>query len=128
MNKLLGGLILVLMSSTALADWTNIGETSSFIVYVNYSSIHKFGTNFKMWHIKDYKDVQKKSYGTFLSAKELYEYDCEGEQVRILSSSLFSGNMGNGEVIYDSGKVETWFPVPPESNFEGLWKVACGKQ
>ena len=128
MNKLLGGLMLVLMSSNALADWTNVGENGGSIIYANYSSIRTNGENKKMWVLQDFKTIQSISTYKYLSTKSINEYDCQGVQLRLLAYTWFEGNMGTGKVVYSHDETLNWQQVQPESIGEVIWKVACGKQ
>lgn len=55
--------------------------------------------------------------------------DCKEEKSRTLAFSWFSGQMGNGKVVYSDGNVRAeWEPIEPGSFGELQWKVACGKK
>ena len=49
-------------------------------------------------------------------------------KVRMLVSSLYTGQMGSGKVVKLTGNASPWLPVEPNSLAVVLWKTACGKQ
>ena len=137
MNKLLIGLMLVLVSGNAIAEWTQIDFNNDFhggrIVYANLSSIRKNGDMVKLWTMDDFKTAQVNGINqkTYLSNKTLQEYDCKEARVRPLSTVYMSRNSGQGDVvsIYTwPNDPDNWLPVTPDSLGEALLEVACGKQ
>ena len=49
-------LILTLVSTSAMAEWTLVGANDLGITtYVDLDTIHKAGNTFKMWSLYDYK-------------------------------------------------------------------------
>ncbi len=130
MNKLLLTLILTLVSTSAMAEWTWAVEDAGvgITVYVDRTSISKTGNIVKMLTLVDFKAVQGKSKSKFLSQKEQDEYDCKDEKIRILTFSQHSKNMGAGEVVFSDSVSSKWLPVAPRSSNEVLWEIACGKQ
>lgn len=121
-------LLMATMSNSAMAEWTNVGSTSNFTAYANLSSIRKAGSRVKMWSMDDYKTIRTDGYVSFISRKQLNEYDCKEEQARILGLSYHSENMGEGSVPYKNSDRGNWSPVTPDSVSEVLWKIACGKK
>ncbi len=130
MKKLLLTLILTLISTSAMAEWTMVDESSvkDMVVYVDYATIRTKGNLVKMWALYDYKTMQESAGDKYLSEKSQYEYDCLEEQIRTPFNEWFSENMGKGEVVYTHNNILEWAPVPPGSIGETLWKVACGKK
>ena len=60
-----------------------------------------------MWQLYDYKTVQTVAGDSFLSMKRFNEYDCTEERTRTLGYTWFSGNMGNGNVVYSTTEVQS---------------------
>ena len=56
MKSLLMGLMLLLVSGAASAEWTNVSRTDGSIQYVDIATIRRSGNFVKMW---DLKDLQK---------------------------------------------------------------------
>ncbi len=127
MKKLL--LILMLIVSTsAMAEWVAIATADGIISYANPATIRKSGNKVKMWSLIDFNSVQEDAGDKFLSSKSQNEYDCKEERIRTLYFSWHSENMGGGDVVYIDRKPDkNWDPVMPESTGENLWKIACGK-
>lgn len=73
----------------------------------------------------DHKTVQTDTGDKFLSVKSLEEYDCANKRTRLLSMSLFSGNMGKGNEVYSESVVGEWQLVKPNNIGETIWKAAC---
>ena len=120
--------VLLLISTSAWAEWTRAGDNDNFYAYVDFSTIRKKGNKVKMWHLLEYKTARKVAGTTFLSMMEQYEYDCEEEQSRRLYVSWHSGHMGEGGAIKINSDPMKWEPVPPGSAGKSLWDVVCGKQ
>ena len=129
--KLLIAALLAVFSTGAMAEWTHLfsSEDNTFDIYIDKTTIRKRGNVAKMWVIHDYKSPQKHSGNPpFLSERELNEYDCVEVRYRILALTIFSGNMGSGQVNfnhqYDDSK---WVDIPPGTVNMALWKAACKK-
>ena len=121
--------VLLLISTSAWAEWTNIGNTTAIDGYLDASTIRKKGNNVKMWVLYDYKATQKQVAGKpFLSAIGQEEFDCEDEQMRTLAFILYSGNMRNGDIVHSMSSPDEWSPVPPGSIAKIYLDIACGKQ
>ena len=131
MNKIVFMVVLVLVSRTALAEWVKVGGNENLTTYIDPSSMGKDDNIVRVWGIVDLKDAKKEETGkSFLSAKSLQEYDCQAEQIRKITLSFFSANMGAGEVVHaysDSDKWK-WTPVAHGTIVETMWKSACGKK
>lgn len=122
--------ILTIVSSAAMADWVKINNKDNLTTYVDPSTISKDGNIVKMWGVVDLKESRKEQDGkSFLSAKGLQEFNCEAKQIRKLSLTLFSGNMGVGEVVhtYSDADKWKWTPVEPGSISETMLNAACKK-
>ena len=130
MKKLLLTLALTFVSTSAIAEWTKVGESDKkggYTAYADLASIRKVGDRAKMWALFDYKIVQKVSGVDFLSEKIRREYDCKEEQMRILAYSLFGWNMESGDLIRSYSQPQKWEAVQPGNIDETEWKVACGE-
>jgi hypothetical protein len=121
--------LLVLSSGPAYAEWVRaLNNQTDPTLYVDSDTIRRNGTVVKWWELLDYKTVQTVAGISFLSMKVQREYDCAGEQIRVLAMADFSGNMANGKVVFSDFTQSNWVPVQPESMGQTLWKAACGKE
>lgn len=130
-GKLVVALLLTALSSSAAAEWVRIGIGYGVLgtIYVDSATIRRTGNMVKMWELFDLTTADKLgSDKLYLSVKSQSEYDCIDESARSLYASFHSGNMGRGELVYVMQDLPgNWQPVPPQSNQQALWKVACGK-
>jgi hypothetical protein len=130
MYKLILILLTLMMSSHVSADWLQIGVNGNLTTFVDPSTISKSENSVGMWQLVDLKESKKEETGkSFLSAKGVQEYDCKTEQVKKISLSFYSENMGKGEVVHAYADPEkwTWTPITKGSMAELMWKTACGK-
>lgn len=121
-------LILFFANTHAVAEWKKIGESEKrdgYTAYVDLTSARKANNRVKMWVLFDYKIEQKVSGVNFLSEKIRREYDCEEEQMRVLSFSLFSWNMEKGDLVRSYNQPQKWEKIQPKSMGELEWKTAC---
>ena len=119
----------VLSSIPAYAEWVTIGYSESlggYTVYVDPTTIRRKGDLVKVWALTDYKTIQTVADTSFLSSKAQNEFDCAEERQHELSVTWFSGNMGNGNGVWNNSDETKWRPVAPGSVGQGVWKFACG--
>lgn len=130
MRKVILMLLLAVVSNSAIAEWIGVGSSDGIDIYVDKTTIRKNGSMVKMWSLNDYKTVHKDAYfsegNAYLSIASQGEYDCKGEQARLLSFASYSKNMGYGNAVYSHTDNYIWEPFVPESITEALWKFACG--
>ena len=99
MKKLLLILVLALMSSSVMAEWTRVDYDSGngFTTYVNFFTIEKSDRTVKMWSLVDYKKAQERAFlPLYLSINRQNEFNCmEGQALKLIvifSFNLFSIN------------------------------------
>ena len=110
--------------------WRKVVEDGARTVYASSSPIEKNGARVTVLSMVDLKKPATLSDGKeFLSWETQYEFDCQKRQSRIVAASMYSGNMGGGEVT-DSVVYESpgWQGIPAGSNGEALLKFACGEK
>ena len=130
MKKLLFSLLLVLVNTNAIAEWSVLSLDDSgtgITVYVDLATIRKSGNRIKMWGLTDYKSAMESAEGKYLSKKSRWEYDCKEERMRLLAMSTYSENMGSGKALFLGSALLVWDLVVPGSIEEKFWRVACGK-
>ncbi|HEX6825614.1 MAG TPA: surface-adhesin E family protein [Nitrospiraceae bacterium] len=123
-------MFLVLSSGHVYAEWVLVSgdDAAGLAVYVDPATIRRNGNLAKMWQLYDYKTVQTVAGDSLLSMKRFNEYDCMQERTRMLGYTWFTGNMGNGNVVYSTTEQQPWEPVVPRSINRSLWKAACGNK
>jgi hypothetical protein len=123
-------MLLVVVSGNAMAEWVEVAqdETHTTTFYVDPTTIHTSGDVVEMSSMYDFKTVAETDGMKYLSTRGQREYDCKEGQVRLVSLSLHSRNMGAGaEIHYLSDPLSKWEPVTTMTVGEALWNIACGK-
>lgn len=130
MTRLLLIILFFLSSVPAYAAWMAVGgnEEAGVTVYADPGTIRRKGNLVTVWHLNDFKTVQMVKGTSYLSIKAQHQYDCTGDRERILALMKFSGNMGNGKVVYTDSNKGKWRPVAPGSVSHDLGKIACSKK
>jgi len=129
MNKVILMMLLVVMSSSAMAEWVQVNENEQYITYANPTTIRKSGNKVKMWELFDYDIVHSHASSStqYASVKQQSEYSCRKEQSRILYQVLLSENMGKGKRIITIVDPSKWKPIEPDTIGVVVLKYACGK-
>ena len=88
MKKLLLTLMLAVVSSSAMAEWVEVGHANQQGVYINVyadpATIRKSGNTVKMWSVYDYLEAKNNpNLPTFRSIKRQEEYDCKEEKKKM---------------------------------------------
>jgi len=115
----------------AAPDWKLLGSSAAnggMDIYVARSSIRRSGALAKMWDLWDFKTAHAFEGRPFLSTRNHYEYDCARGRRRMLSSTGYSGHMGQGTVVGSGDDVGAWAPVGTSGFFYDYWRVACAKE
>jgi hypothetical protein len=129
MKKLIPMLLLTIISTNVLAEWTRVGGSpdGELSTYVDFATIRKKDNKVKIWVMNDLKTVNKLSGGEkYLSAANQAEYVCEEKTTRMLDVNWYSGNMGNGKVVeFNSNIKDEPRSISPGSIDEAFFKIAC---
>lgn len=128
MKKIIFALILILIGTHAMAEWTSVEqseEDGGYTVYVDLESARKALHRVNMWSLIDYQTEQRESGAVFLSKKIRHDYDCREGRIRVLAFSFFSWNMEKGELLRAYNQPQQWQRVEPGSLNEAEWKAAC---
>ena len=129
MNKLLLVLILTIISSNVLADWTLVQTGKESDEYVDSATIHISGNLAKMWSLtnisKNIKNIRPGENA--FAVKTVREYDCKEHKTRALFIAWYNDYMGTGGIERSSENPDAkWKEVTPGIR-EYSWKIACGK-
>lgn len=105
------------------AEWVVYRENDEMVFYYDPATIRKDGNLRRVWGLQDLKQRNKDGY---LSLRALTEFDCENERARTLSSSVHSGAMAGGKVLYtETTKTPQWNYIPPGTVAEVLFRRVC---
>ena len=129
MMTMLLGLMLLLTTTSAMAEWTRVDDIDQLILYVDRATIRRSGSFVKMWDLGDFKKMLTVQSYSYFSHKSQQEYDCKEEKKRLLAFTMFDGKMGSENVVSSNGNAKgEWDPIEPKSIGETLWKIACRKR
>jgi hypothetical protein len=121
-------LLLLVGSSKTMAEWIDVGGNDYSTIFADPATIRKVDNSVKMLSLYDTDIAQVVGGISFMSSKSLDEYDCKEKQSRTLAFYWYSGNMGEGNILYSNTDANKWNTVMPKSISEALWKIACGKK
>jgi len=122
-------LLLVAISTNAVAEWVKFSETEQgTTVYVDPNTIRRSGKKVKMWNMLDFKKTQVVAEVPFRSTKALHEYDCKEERFRMMSLSVHSNNLGLGNTVHSDSDPKQWTPISPTSLESSLLEYVCKKR
>jgi hypothetical protein len=127
MKKLLLALLLIAISTSAMAEWIYISESANGDkTYMDISTIKKTGSGtYKVWDLLDYAQPQILGASNYLSLATNLEFDCNNDANRHIYFVGYSENMGKGNVIGSENGSQTWKPeVPGSVGFQEL-KFIC---
>jgi hypothetical protein len=115
---------LIVLSTSAWAEWTEVFQNmSGDIFYVDISTL-KTGQRPRIWIFARYARVS--STTGIGSTRQLVDGDCAEGRIRVLSSTFFSDRDGI-KVDSVTNDPERWsYPAPETFNSE-LFKILCRK-
>lgn len=131
MRKFILMLLLAVMSSNAMAEWTLMEDTKTDAkTYFDPATIEKVGNNSKIWMLLDYKAPFQEGTFKVSSAKYYVEFNCIEEAARLLGMIEYSGSMGHGK--HHTGSSDDfpteWRPVAAYGKLNLFFNLACGKK
>ncbi len=121
-------LMFLLVADVCIAEdeWTYLGTSSnnnSFSLYINENTLRVDSNKRKIWSMTDYKVKMDEFHGA-MSYKTQLEVNCKEDKFRSIYSSYYSGNMGSGDVLGNTGE-EGFTPIIPGSIGESLFEIIC---
>ena len=124
-------ILLLLGSGLAYAEWVSIFLTKmegGYDVYADPDTIRRDGNLVKKWILYDYKTLQLVMGVAHLSDSVQLEANCTEKLQRRLGYRWWSGNMGNGNVVFSYSAEGNWIPVGPGTVGHTVWSFACSKK
>jgi len=121
------GVVLVLATGTALADWVRIRSDGAVTVLADSASVLRSGDMATMWSMINYAKPRKTDDGQeHMSSRQRMEYDCTDKLSRRLEFDRYSDLSGLGRAVYSNKNASAWSPVAPGSVAGELFRFACG--
>lgn len=126
MIRLLSTTVLLLVSFSAFAGWTELAADDVATEYVNFDTIQRDGNVVTMWNMSDFKEQQEVGNGRlYQSSKAQQEYDCFANTKRLLTLIHYGNPMGKGNVAFLDNTSGEWRKIRAGSLGEVHLKAAC---
>ena len=119
-----------LLAGSVQAEWSQLGRTDTFRLYLDQKLIQKSGDFVQVWQLMDFTVAQWADARTAVgSIKNLIEYDCTQPRLRTLAAEAYTEQMGAGRLVANERLSDPlWENVAPGSTAEQIRKIACGKK
>lgn len=84
-----------LLAGSVQAEWSQLGRTDTFRLYLDQKLIQKSGDFVQVWQLMDFTVAQWADARTAVgSIKNLIEYDCTQPRLRTLAAEAYTEQMG----------------------------------
>ncbi len=113
-------------TTISAADWSNLGETETYVYYANRGSIRKADETVTMSDLFDYKTAQTEGDISALSKITVREYDCQNKKSQPVKTTWYADHMGSGAVGRTVGATGQLTTSASGTSTAALMKVACG--
>jgi hypothetical protein len=119
-------LFFVLVSSSAYADWSRVGNFDNGDFYIDRATVTSKGGKREVWSLMDYRYAQMDSNkNIFRSTRTMLQLNCPEKKARITHMSFFSGQMLRGNEISKMGMLKDWEPVAPDTPIRRILETVC---
>ena len=115
---------LILLASSAHADWAKMGETDEGGFYIDTASVLRDGHLRQVWELTDLK---QRDEGGELSRRTRVQYDCKRGRTQVLSISAHWEPMAAGATLLSVAREGLWKEVPPETAYAAAFKLLCAQ-
>ena len=115
---------LILLASSAQADWGKMGETDEGSFYIDTASVLRDGHVRQVWELTDLK---QRDEGGELSRRTRVQYDCKLGRTQVLSISTYWEPMAAGKTLLSVAREGLCKEVPPETAYATAFKLLCAQ-
>ncbi len=115
---------LILLASSAQADWVKMGETDEGSFYIDTASVLLDGHVRQVWELTDLK---QRDEGGELSRRTRVQYDCQRGRTQVLSISTHWEPMAAGATLLAVAREGLWKEVPPGTAYAAAFKLLCAQ-
>ena len=117
---------LTLLAAPAWAEWTRAKDNAQRTSYMDLDFV-KVGDLRRGWMLLDFKNRFPADQGGFHSGKIRFELDCKEKKARMIEMVNYAEPMLRGEIVVHDKEADEWGPIPPDSDIELMFMLACGK-
>jgi len=115
---------LMMLASSAWAEWVMYSKNESETFYYDPATIRKDGNMRRVWELQDLRMRRKNGD---MSVRMRIEYDCKQESYRFLGLSGHSEPMAGGAVLGMEGEDNKWRAIAPDTNANTILNLVCSK-
>ena len=115
---------LIVLASSAQADWAKMGETDEGSFYIDPATVLRDGHLRQVWELTDLK---QRDEGGELSRRIRVQYDCKRGRTQVLSISTHWEPMAAGATLLSVAREGLWKEVPPETAYAAAFKLLCAQ-
>ena len=128
MKRILISIVLLLTSGAVMAEWKTVAEDAEGnIIFVDPATRKRAGDIVRIGVLTNYAKAQVNDGITYLSHKELSEFDCKNDRLRQLHQTIYAGLNGSGRVMADIAKASEWLHIEPGWMAWYLLAFVCSK-
>ncbi len=113
---------LMMLASSAWAEWVFYAESDTGTSYYDPATIRKDGNMRRVWELQD---LRKRHNDGEMSRRIRVEYDCKQERMRYLGHSEHSETMAGGKVLKIAGESTDWIGIAPGTVVERMLNLVC---
>lgn len=113
-------------TTISAADWSNVGETETYVYYADRGSIRTADETVTMSDLFDYKTAQVEGGIPVLSKITVREYDCQNRKSQPVKMMWYTDHMGSGAAGRTAGATGQLTASVSGTATATLMKVACG--
>lgn len=113
-------------TTISAADWSNVGETETYVYYADRGSIRKADETVTMSDLFDYKTAQVEGGIPVLSKITVREYDCQNRKSQPVKTMWYADHMGSGAAGRTAGATGQLTASVSGTATSTLLKIACG--
>lgn len=95
------------------------------ITYIDRTTLRGKAGMVRMWWLVDYQLVQVTNEKGYFSRVQHSEFDCKWQRSRLLSVTLLSQQMGQGQAVFEDPLPRKWESVLAQPFQRALWDIAC---
>jgi len=120
----------LLYCASAQAEWSALGRSDNFRIYLESKSMQKDGDFVRAWQLMDFVTAQWADAQTvFGSIKTLVEYDCTRPRMRTLVFEAYSEQMAEGRMVARESLPDSpWEGFDPDGMADKVRQLACAKK
>lgn len=107
--------------------WVRVAvDSDSDRYFIDALTIRWQGTSVIVWEEARYHKPEKTTAKWYARVRALEEFDCTGQQMRLLSSLSYSTDTSRGPANLDGlDRPSQWIPLAPGSVFESTGRAVC---